>query len=101
MKNQNNIYTVTLVAIAFAFAPVLKAAQHPEGGPDPALAASSVLPAVITVHSTDNVTRGKTGSFVLVRALGKATEEDNDMRPALIRWNVRKLQGQRHRYRWS
>jgi len=88
MKNRNNIYTVTLVAIAFAFAPVLEAGQHLEGGPDPisaaASAASSVLPAVITVHSTDNVTRGKTGSFVLVRALGKATEEDNDMRPALI-----------------
>ena len=84
MKNRNNVYTVTLVAIAFAFAPVLEAGQHLEGGPDPISAASSVLPAVITVHSTDNVTRGKTGSFVLVRALGKATDEDNDMRPALI-----------------
>ena len=39
MKNQNNIYTVTLVAIAFAFAPVLEAGQHLEGGPDPAPAA--------------------------------------------------------------
>ena len=84
MKNRNNIYTATLVAIAFAFAPVLEAAQHIEGGPDPELAASAVLPAAITVHSTDNVTRGKTGSFVLVRALGKATDEDKDMSPALI-----------------
>ena len=85
MKNRNNIYTVTLVAIAFAFAPVLEAGQHLEGGPDPAQAGSAApAAAVITVHSTDNVTRGKTGSFVLVRALGKATEEDNDMRPALI-----------------
>ena len=33
-------------------------APSPDGGPDPA-------PAVITVHSTDNVTRGKIGSFVL------------------------------------
>ena len=80
MKNKNNVYTITLVAIAFAFAPVLKAGQHLEGGPDPVLAASAAS-AVITVHSTDNVTRGKTGSFVLVRGLGKIDEED--MRPAL------------------
>jgi hypothetical protein len=64
MKNRNNIYTVTLVAIAFAFAPVLEAGQHLEGGPDPVLAASAVS-AIITIHSTDNVTRGKIGSFVL------------------------------------
>ena len=64
MKNRNNIYTVTLVAIAFAFAPVLEAGQHLEGGPDPVLAASAVS-AIITIHSTDNVTRGKVGSFVL------------------------------------
>jgi hypothetical protein len=81
MKNRNNVYTVTLIAIAFAFAPILEAGQHVEGGPDPALTASAV-PAVITVHSTDNVTRGKTGSFVLVRGLGKIAEEDS--RPALM-----------------
>ena len=34
MKNRNNIYTATLVAIAFAFAPILEAGQHLEGGPD-------------------------------------------------------------------
>ena len=83
MKNRNNIYTVTLVAIAFAFAPVLEAGQHLEGGPDPILAAGPAAP-VITVHSTDNVTRGKTGSFVLVRSLGKIAEEDKDMKPALM-----------------
>jgi hypothetical protein len=77
MKNRNNVYTATLVAIAFAFAPILEAGQQLEGGPDPELAAAST---VITVHSTDNVTRGKTGSFVLARALGKSAEED--MRPA-------------------
>ena len=38
--------------------------------------------AVITVHSTDNVTRGKTGSFVLARALGKIADED--MKSALM-----------------
>ena len=102
MKNRNNVYTVTLVAIAFAFAPVLEAGQHLEGGPSPALgtsgaAASSkpdggptyLFPAansnpqsnensdgenlpMITIHSTDNVIRGKTGSFVL------------EMKPALM-----------------
>jgi hypothetical protein len=83
MKNRNNIYTATLVALAFAFAPGLEAGQHLEGGPDPVLAAASAA-AVITVHSTDNVTRGKTGSFVLARALGKTAEEDKDMSSALM-----------------
>jgi hypothetical protein len=82
MKNRNNIYTVTLVAIAFAFAPILEAGQHLEGGPDSDLTAAPA--AVITVHSTDNVTRGKTGSFVLVRGLGKIAEDDNDMSASFI-----------------
>ena len=101
MKNRNNVYTVTLVAIAFAFAPVLEAGQHLEGGPDPAVGTSGAptspkpdggptyqfstassnangdngdaedLP-MITIHNTDNVIRGKTGSFVL------------NMKPALM-----------------
>ena len=50
-----------MVALAFAFAPVLEAAVRPDGGPAPVAA---VAPAV-TIHSTDNVIRGKTGSFVL------------------------------------
>ena len=58
MKNRNTQLTAILFVIAFALAPVTKAAPSPEGGPDPAAA-------VITVHSTDNVTRGKIGSFVL------------------------------------
>ena len=82
MNNRNNIYTATLVAIAFAFAPILEAGQHLEGGPDSDLSAAPA--AVITVHSTDNVTRGKTGSFVLVRGLGKIDDADKDMRPALM-----------------
>jgi hypothetical protein len=65
MKNQNTVFITIVSALAFALAPVTKAAPSPDGGPDPA-------PAVITVHSTDNVTRGKTGSFVL------------DMKPALM-----------------
>jgi len=65
MKNQNTVFITIVSALAFALAPVTKAAPSPGGGPDPA-------PAVITVHSTDNVTRGKTGSFVL------------DMKPQLM-----------------
>ena len=48
-------------ALAFALAPVINAEQYPEGGPDPiqlgsnpTLASAS---AVVTIHSTDNVTR--------------------------------------------
>ena len=58
MKNRNNLCTATLVTLAFAFAPVLNAEQRPDGGPDP-------IEAAVTIHSTDNVTRGKIGSFVL------------------------------------
>ena len=139
MKNGNNISIVTLAALAFAFAPVVRAAPSPDGDPislranqapspeggpadlratpeprvrptpaprpnsspntpvprvrpTPAprpnsgpvnLAANEGIDAdsepnsadsvsaedkrmpVITIHSTDNVTRGKTGSFVL------------------------------------
>jgi hypothetical protein len=65
MKNQNTIFITIVSALAFALAPVTKAAPSPGGGPDPA-------PAVITVYSTDNVIRGKTGSFVL------------DMKPQLM-----------------
>ena len=69
MKNQNTVFITIVSALAFALAPVTKAAQNPEGGPDPLPMA---IPAVITVHRTDNVTRGKTGSFVL------------EMKPALM-----------------
>jgi len=77
MNNRNNVFTATLVVLAFAIAPVTKAARNPEGGPDPVSSALSANDAaVITVHSTDNVTRGQIGSFVLARALGKASDED-------------------------
>ena len=71
MKNRNNVFTATLVVLAFAIAPVVKAEQHLEGGPIKlATSASSTSPRdeqmpVVTVHSTDNVTRGRIGSFVL------------------------------------
>ena len=66
MKNQNTVIITIVSALAFALAPVTKAAQNPQGGPDPiSVAATAAVPAVITVHSTDNVTRGRIGSFVL------------------------------------
>jgi hypothetical protein len=67
MKNRNNQLTAMLFVLAFALAPIVQAKPSPDGGPDPA-------EGVITVHSTDNVTRGKTGTFVLnmngIRLLG-------------------------------
>jgi hypothetical protein len=81
MKNRNNICTTTLVALAFALALALgaEASPRPDGGPtylfstarSNANSEGENLP-VITIHSTDNVIRGKTGSFVL------------DMKPALM-----------------
>ena len=78
MKNRNNIYTTILVALAFALAPGAEASPKPDGGPtylNPTSTARSNansdgenegenLP-VVTIHATDNVIRGKTGSFVL------------------------------------
>ena len=66
MKNRNIVVITIVSALAFALAPVTKAARNPEGGPDPASSTLSANDAaVITVHSTDNVTRGRIGSFVL------------------------------------
>lgn len=127
MKNYNNILTATLVALAFAFAPVIQAGPYRDGGPThlrtseapspdggpvsvrvrPAprarlaaaarpdaaavnLAANEASSAeseessansaitedvqmpLISIHAVDNVTRGKTGTFVL------------EMKPALM-----------------
>jgi hypothetical protein len=98
MKNRNNVFITIVSALAFALAPIVQAGQHPDGGPTrqpsndgpkpdggPTYAFSTArsnansdgvndgqnLP-MITIHSTDNVIRGKTGSFVL------------DMKPALM-----------------
>ncbi len=83
MKNQNPVFIAIVFALAFALAPVTKATPHPDGGPShppPNEAADSAystspegenLP-VVTIHSTGNILRGKTGSFVL------------DMKPALV-----------------
>jgi hypothetical protein len=83
MKNQNLVFIGIASALAFALAPVTKAVPSPGGGPAPASTATNQqlssegeqlpeqLP-VISIHSTGNVLRGKTGSFVL------------DMKPALM-----------------
>jgi len=87
MKNPNNKLTATLFVVALALAPIVQAgprpdggptrppneAPHPEGGPvsfsanSRPSANSDAIPEtpVITIHSTDNVTRGKIGTFVL------------------------------------
>jgi len=75
MKNRNNICTITLVALALALALGAEASPKPDGGPTYQFSTASSnangengdaqdLP-MITIHSTDNVIRGKTGSFVL------------------------------------
>ena len=65
MKNQNPVFVAIVFALAFAFAPVTKAAPGPIHLPPPAPRPDAVESPVITIHSADNVTRGKTGSFVL------------------------------------
>ena len=83
MKNQNIVFIAIAFGLAFALAPVTKAAPSPGGGPshpppnESADSAYSTSPEavelpVITIHSAGNILRGKTGSFVL------------EMKPALM-----------------
>ena len=66
MKNRNTVFITIVSALAFALAPVTKAAPNPRRWPPiPHQRPEAVEFPMITVHSTDNVTRGKTGSFVL------------------------------------
>jgi hypothetical protein len=83
MKNRNTQLTAILFVVALALAPIIQAAPRPDGGPiyvptneaprpdggpvsapDPTDNQDEQLP-VITIHSTGDVKRGKTGSFVL------------------------------------
>jgi len=70
MKNQNIVFVAMVSALAFALAPVTKAAPNPGGIPTASAVNSqpsgedAALP-VITIHSAGNILRGKTGSFVL------------------------------------
>jgi hypothetical protein len=72
MKNQNTIFITIVSALAFGLAPVTKAAPAPLHWPPPPTIPEDVDLPVINIYSTDNVIRGKTGSFVL------------DMKPALM-----------------
>ena len=72
MKNQNIVLIAIAFALAFALAPVTKAAPSPQGGPTypPPNERVSDSPEgenlpVVTIHSAGNILRGKTGSFVL------------------------------------
>jgi hypothetical protein len=81
MKNRNTQLTAVLFVVALALAPIVQARPGPSPGPTYPPANEAPYPdggpqgenlSVITIHSTDNVTRGKTGSFVL------------NMKPALM-----------------
>jgi hypothetical protein len=100
MKNQNNKVTAALFVVALALAPMVQAAIEPQGGPSLSNrnaprarhhASQTARPSpppsdsdangsglagqnlpVVNVYATDNVIRGKTGTFVL------------NMKPALM-----------------
>ena len=82
MKNRNTVFIAIVFALAFALASVTEAAPRPGGGPGPAPApaapneganansaystnAQDEQSPVIKIYSTGDVSRGKTGSFVL------------------------------------
>jgi hypothetical protein len=79
MKHQNPVFIAIVFALAFALAPVTQAKPNPGGIPSPGSAVASHNPGpeavglpILTVHSTGDILRGKTGSFVL------------EMKPALM-----------------
>jgi hypothetical protein len=60
MKTQNIVFISIAFALAVALAPLSKGDINPQGGP------SSNNEPAISIHSTGNVARGKTGTLVLV-----------------------------------
>src|SRR6266436_5547506 len=76
MKNQKHASIAMVFALAFALAPVTKAAPNPNNAPihpppnlgaDLAYSTSAEdesLP-MVTIHSAGDIVRGKTGAFVL------------------------------------
>jgi len=58
MKNRNIQLTAMLFVVALVIAPIIQAAPACDCGP-------SFIEPVVTIHSTDNVTRGNIGTFVL------------------------------------
>jgi hypothetical protein len=81
MKNRSRKFAAIVFVLAFALAPIVQAAPRPDGGPirpanesvsanSEASTASSTSSQdeqspVVTIHSTGDVPRGKTGSFVI------------------------------------
>jgi hypothetical protein len=70
MKNRNIQLTAVLFVMALAFAPIVQAAPHLEGGPAYLTANEGTRPdkgqmPAIAIHGTADVNRGSTGSFVL------------------------------------
>ncbi len=81
MKNRNTVFITVVSALAFALAPVTNAKQGPVKWPPPPTGPDIAESPIITIHSTDNVTRGKTGSFVL--EMKPVMEPALDTTPAL------------------
>jgi hypothetical protein len=90
MKNRNIQITAVLFVVALAFAPIAQASPRLDGGPvhvaaneaplpdggpisatDPSSHGTEQMP-TITIHCTGDVSRGKTGAFVL------------DMKPRIV-----------------
>ena len=72
MKNQNIVFIAIAFALAFALAPVTKAAQSPVQWPPPSTGTEVENLPVVTIHSAGNILRGKTGTFIV------------EMKPALM-----------------
>jgi hypothetical protein len=72
MKNRNNQLTAVLFVVALVLAPIIQAAPAPDGGPTDSVANDWPRPdhPIVTIHSTDNVVRGETGSFVVMATYG-------------------------------
>jgi hypothetical protein len=68
MKNRNIRFTAILSGLVFALALSAQAGARLDGGPNHAVTtdgSSNPGLQMVTIHSTGNVTRGQTGSFVL------------------------------------
>jgi hypothetical protein len=88
MKNRNIQLKAMLFVVALAIAPIFQAAAQSDGTD----ATPPDQGPVVTIHTTDNVTRG---THISIRA------EHKICRPKTCnqaRWNVREVLRQRHRY---
>jgi hypothetical protein len=75
MKNQNIKFTAILFGLVFALALSAQAGATLDGGPNHQVtndaATNPGLP-MFSIHSTGDVTRGKTGSFVIAKSMATA-----------------------------